>query len=645
MWKSSHFVRIIGLAAVFVTVGIAALVGHAASFVPTNLEENVKKSDAVFRGTVVSVTCFADPADGGIYTRVSFRVDEAIKGRLPAVVDLVHFGGDLEEISVQNGFAPRFQVGQERLVFAARRPNGTLSVVGGETGAAKLERSKPTGKSAGPDFIPAHRALLNATRAAAQASRLPEADLTDQASAAYVLNQDAVVGKGRGGGVGIESVTGLFVDANGISSRFIKQDRGEAIPYVVDATLLPSGITTNQAMSAISNALAAWTAVTSLKFTFAGFQNFGMPSERIEIYDGKLRIQLYDYTNYLALNYPGTLGIGGRYALGPLLSGAGWGRGGNVAGNEFHLTGCGFVMLNHTNASLRNVTNLAEILCHEIGHALSLDHSTDPQSIMYPYAHFDGRGAQLAASDVPVVRQAYPQANTPPFSFDRVMDIVTGYIQPNVPGINEVQLRGYDLQSKNLTLFLTNKYQVSGYFALAGSLLQFLPDDCYSSPRLDPAGSAFYDCAFFRFSDGTNASPYTTVRTISFEPDTAPLFEPDGLPDSWMQGYFGDSDPQAGPNRGPYDDYDGDGMNNINEYRAGMNPTDPKSCQRIRVVNADTVEWQAKPYELYELEYSTNFTQWTRAGNPVLPTTTNAVTSGLSALPGPVKFFRVLKVP
>ena len=44
--------------------------------------------------------------------------------------------------------------------------------------------------------------------------------------------------------------------------------------------------------------------------------------------------------------------------------------------------------------------------------------------------------------DPPVVRQAYPQTNTPPFGFDRVMDIVTDITgdPPNIAGINRNNL-------------------------------------------------------------------------------------------------------------------------------------------------------------------------------------------------------------
>jgi hypothetical protein len=309
-------------------------------------------------------------------------------------------------------------------------------------------------------------------------------------------------------------------------------------------------------------------------------------------------------------------------------------------------------MLNHTNPAMTNLATFTEVLCHNVGHAMGLDDSTDNQSIMYHTAHQDGRGAQLGTSDPPVARQAYPQTNTPPYTYRRVMDIVIVPLwpyTPNVPGINEVQLRGYDLQSTNLTLVVTNKAQNNGVFTLTGSLLQFadFPEAIGDSPRLDPASTDYYDQLVMRYSDGTNVSPYATVRVISYSQDWWPFPVFDGIPDVWRSSYFGDANPDAGPKRGANDDYDGDGLTNLQEYRAGMDPTNRLSCQRFTFIDQDSVQWQAKPYELYELEYTANPnpSQWKPAGIQVLPTTSTATAAGLSKIPGAMKFFRVVKVP
>jgi hypothetical protein len=52
----------------------------------------------------------------------------------------------------------------------------------------------------------------------------------------------------------------------------------------------------------------------------------------------------------------------------------------------------------------------------------------------------------------------------------------------------------------------------------------------------------------------------------------------DGLPDDWERAYFGDLSQAADG------DFDGDGVSNLDEFRAGTNPKDPAS--RLRILSA-----------------------------------------------------------
>ena len=110
------------------------------------------------------------------------------------------------------------------------------------------------------------------------------------------------------------TATNLMVGSDGIPARFVLPDRGEPIPYLIDADYLPAGITQTQAVTAVQTALAAWTNVTSLRYTFAGIQSFGMAAPNVTNDDGYLRIQLHDHYNYIGSGGGNgdTLGEGGH---------------------------------------------------------------------------------------------------------------------------------------------------------------------------------------------------------------------------------------------------------------------------------------------------------------------------------------------
>jgi len=627
---------------------------RASSLLPLTLDEHLQSAGAVFRGTALRVESFRSGTNGLIYTRTVFRVDEGIKGRLPAMVNIVQRGGTAGGVGLTDDASPEFQPGEERLLFVSRRDDGTLFASQGDASAVRLRRGK---KGA---FAPEQEDLLSQLRVKTNFGRSPGLDVTDQA-VSPAPDGSITAPSGDSGGT---STNGLLADTNGIPSRYLLPDRGEPIPYLVDATSLPAGMTLATALNAVSNAMSAWAGASSFRFVFAGTNNFGTAAANINNNDGIFRIQLHDNYNFIP---PGNiLGEGGSWFTSGLLANANWGPGGNVAGMEFNKGLNGYVVLKSTNVVMQSVSTFTEVLTHEIGHVIGLAHSSDittnnpvlTNSIMYYLAHADGRGASLNSYDTNVIREVHP-FNTPPYSYSRVMDITTSpFGAPAVSGINQIQLRGYDLQSTNLTFLVTNGTSGAGSFSVSGNLINFAPSAYYSAPRADPASTSYYDILYARFSDGTNASPFITVRTISLDTDSDSPAS-DGMPDTWMNQYFGHSDPRAADKSRAPDDADGDRLNNLDEYRAGMNPKDTNSTQRILSLSNGTLQFQAKAFELYEILGTTNLTSgnWTRAVNPVIPTNapflvrTNLqatnITAVVSNLPttSPVMFYRVLKVP
>jgi hypothetical protein len=250
----------------------ATLAARASSVIPLSTSEAVQVSDAVLRGTVVALSCFKD-GEGLIYTRTALRVDESLKGKFPPVLLVVHRGGQVGNEDEFCGLSPRFVPGYEYLVFVSRGEDGTLRCTQGHASAFPLRRA---GLNAGK-LLPQDQSLLDAVRQLTLNGKIPGADVTDQAA--------------PGGGGAEAALTGML---GGVAARFIQPDRGEPIPYLVDATSLPAGITVTVATNAVQQALNAWMAVTSLKFKFDGFQSFGRGADKITDDDERLRIQLHD---------------------------------------------------------------------------------------------------------------------------------------------------------------------------------------------------------------------------------------------------------------------------------------------------------------------------------------------------------------
>jgi hypothetical protein len=268
------------------------------------------------------------------------------------------------------------------------------------------------------------------------------------------------------------------------------------------------------------------------------------------------------------------------------------------------------------------------------------------EAIMYYRAHADGRGATLHMTDVARIRQAYPPTNTPPWTLDRVLDIVTATIPPNVSGINEVTLLALSRDVRTCTSELMSASTTYGSWTLSSNVLRYTPATTVSGPRLDPLGSSYYDRAVVRVWDFlTNASPPCNVRVISFQRDTRPVLGSDGLPDAWMIQYFGHADPRSSDLSRSGDDPDGDGWTNLQEFLAGTDPRDATSGLFISSWDGHELGFTAWTGLVYDVQLCTNLDSGMFVPVTALMATSSTVRVQRPAITHGVQFWRIRRTP
>lgn len=490
----------------------------------------VDYSEGVFVGAVVDQETALEP-DGRVWTHTVVRVDEAGKGEFPPYVRISTLGGLFEEWGDYDSRHQR--IGNwPRALFIVKRSDGWLSLTEG-LGAIVLENS----------LSDSALALEIWEHAGDQVGEDFETFRVDAISQRVVTS------------------TGYLGDTN--PSRLLWSDRGQRVPVLLDMDALPSGMTGVEARTAVDNALAAWSEVSSLSFYIEGTVSFGEAADDLDIGDERLRLQLHDLYGAIS-NGSTTLGVGGRSNTVDL------GAGGTVKGQAFNPTRRAYVVMDHDKSTLEDPVAFEEVLTHEIGHALGLAHSSETASesdaslreaIMFFRVKNDGRGASLGPYDIEKIQGIHPLDNTPPFGIDHAFTMVTSF--STLPDyINSVELPIGDLQGDSTTIEIIETSEGAASFSLNGNTLTVIPNGVFG----DGDTGGFFARAELRASDGTNLSPVFTVEidAIRFEDGS------DGLPDTWAQDEFGTTNPSG--NRGPLDDFDNDGWTNFQEFRWGLDP-------------------------------------------------------------------------
>jgi hyaluronate lyase len=115
----------------------------------------------------------------------------------------------------------------------------------------------------------------------------------------------------------------------------------------------------------------------------------------------------------------------------------------------------------------------------------------------------------------------------------------------------------------------------------------------------------------------------------------------DGLPDVWEVAHFGNiADPRSQADLDP----DGDGSSNEAEYKAGTSPIDSSSrfsfSKILQSASGMEIEWKSVAGKTYDVQISTNLTNWTTVDSVRAASDTSSWID-FSSTPSSCKFYRV----
>lgn len=395
------------LAALALITGIAS----ATTVVPITDESLVDDSALVVLGAVLRIES-VELAGSRFVTRITLAVEQTLKGNVDGdEVVITEPGGDVGGRGAWIFGAPEFTVGERVVVFLSRAPDGTLATNGLGLGKYGVEADGLGGlRARRSNLAPETRSLRDflAQLGALAAKRPATRSIPTSGGTVSAV-----------GSADHESFT--FI--GNPPARWFEADDGVPVQMRIANFEPVFGATVSTA--SVEAAMAAWTAVTTATITL---QNGGATSPARSVAagvcDGSSRIQFNDpFAEVPDLNgsCQGVVAVGGfcRNSNTRLVDGTTFQRitEGDVTVNDG--AGCFDVTI---TASM-----LAQLLTHEIGHAIGLGHSSEDPSepdpiladaTMYFRVHNDERGAVVREDDIAGVSAIYP----PDSDGDRIFD-------------------------------------------------------------------------------------------------------------------------------------------------------------------------------------------------------------------------------
>ena len=333
-----------------------------------------RASAAAVHGRVAAITPAWDRAADAIYTFVTLDVLEAwgLDGH-PTRVVVKQLGGTVGDTAFVVGGQAHFALGEEVLVFLDVRPRDrTLSVAGLEQGKWQLAVAASGDATMARD-VRGHdpaRVVIQERRSFAELRTLAALAGTRLSAAGAVVAPAAVVPPGdEASGVGAYTLLNPSLPA-----RWHQADSGA--PVYVDTQSGGHPQFAGGGLAQLSQAAALWTAAGSLRLQ-DGVARTPRCFSNSEPGDGRISITYGDPCGEIA-DGSSTLAIGGAYFTSSDVR--------TVNGVSYWKITKGMVITDNPTSkySWMSTGCYADLLAHEIGHAIGFGHAAAQPAMMYP---------------------------------------------------------------------------------------------------------------------------------------------------------------------------------------------------------------------------------------------------------------------
>lgn len=126
-----------------VTLVASLSVANASTVDAPTLRQMVDRADRIFVGQVVNVRSYR--TGESIHTDVTFRTSDVVKGAESPMVVLTFLGGTVGEDTLEVAGMPRFEVGDEQVIFSLDAARQLSPIVGLWHGRVRVSRDRING--------------------------------------------------------------------------------------------------------------------------------------------------------------------------------------------------------------------------------------------------------------------------------------------------------------------------------------------------------------------------------------------------------------------------------------------------------------------------------------------------------------------